>query len=83
MKTTGAQIKLDPWDGDIFTIGQAPNGRFADVVKNLGPEPSGFAQFQMDGEGKPTLLKLSYVENGQTYEFRRERGDAANAPTSR
>lgn len=80
LKTTGAEIKLEPWDGDIFTIGQLPNGRFADVVKNMGPAPSGFGQFQMDGEGKPNLLKLSFAENGQAYEFRREQGDAGAKP---
>lgn len=78
LKSTGAQSKLEPWDGDVFTIRQLPNGRFADVVKNMGDEPNGFGQFQMDGEGKPNLLKLSFTENGQTYEFRREQG-AANA----
>lgn len=71
-KTTGAQIKLEPWDGDVFTLHQLPNGRFADVVKNMGPMPNGFGQFEMDSWGKPNLLKLSFPENGQTYEFTRE-----------
>jgi len=80
LKTTGARIKLDAWDGDIFTIALMPNGQFADVVKNVGPEPVGFGQFQMDLEGKPNVLKLSYMENGQVFEFRREPGDAGAKP---
>ena len=46
-----------------------------DVVKNMGPGPIGFGQFQMDGNGKPDLLKLSYLDPKQTYEFRRGQGD--------
>ena len=44
---SGAQLKLEPWDGDIFTARLASNGRFAPVAENLGPQPSGFVQFQM------------------------------------
>jgi hypothetical protein len=31
----------------------------------------GFAQFQMDKDGKLNLLRLS-IQNGQAYEFHRE-----------
>jgi CubicO group peptidase (beta-lactamase class C family) len=68
---TGAELKLAPWDGDIFTARIAPNGPFAAVVENQGPRPSGFVQFQMDKEGKLNLLRLSF-DDGQAYEFRRE-----------
>ncbi len=37
---------------------------------NLGPQPSGFVQFQMDKEGKLNLLRLSFAD-GQAYEFLR------------
>lgn len=67
----GLQFKLAPWDGDVFTAQLAPNGRYAIVAQNLGPEPSGFVQFQMDKVGKLNLLRLSF-EDGQAYEFRRE-----------
>jgi hypothetical protein len=68
---SGAELKLEPWDGDIFTARIAPNGPFAAVVENQGPQPSGFVQFQMDKEGKLNLLRLSF-DDGQAYEFRRE-----------
>ena len=68
---SGAQLKLEPWDGDIFTARLASNGRFAPVAENLGPQPSGFVQFQMDKEGKLNLLRLSFAD-GQAYEFLRE-----------
>ena len=67
----GLQFKLAPWDGDVFTAQLAPNGRSAAVAQNLGPEPSGFVQFQMDKAGKLNLLRLSFEES-QAYEFRRE-----------
>jgi Beta-lactamase len=31
---SGAQLKLEPWDGDIFTARLAPSGRFAPVAEN-------------------------------------------------
>lgn len=80
LKATGAQIKLDPWDGNVFTINQVPNGKFADVVKNEGPLPSGFGQLQMDPQGKPNLLKLTYTDNGQVFKFQREVDSAGAKP---
>jgi CubicO group peptidase (beta-lactamase class C family) len=68
---TGAELKLEQWDGDIFTAQLAPNGPFASVVEDLGPQPIGFVQFQMDKEGKLNRLRLSFVDNG-AYEFLRE-----------
>jgi CubicO group peptidase (beta-lactamase class C family) len=65
------QFKLAPWDGDVFTAQLAPNGRYATVAQNLGSEPSGFVQFQIDKAGKLNQLRLSF-EDGQAYEFRRE-----------
>ncbi len=67
----GAELKLEPWDGDIFTARVMPNGRFAAVVENQGPQPNGFVQFQMDKNGRLNLLRLSF-EDGQAYDFRRE-----------
>ena len=72
IQATGAKLKLEPWDGDVF-IGQ-PHADSADsppIVENLGPLPIGFVQFQMDKEAKLNLLRLSY-DDGQAYEFRRE-----------
>jgi CubicO group peptidase (beta-lactamase class C family) len=67
----GAALKLDPWDGEIFTATLVPNGRFAAIAENLGPGPTAFAQFQMDATGKLDVLRLT-ADDGQTYEFRRE-----------
>ncbi len=66
----GAALRLEPWDGSVFTIRQQPVGRFAAMVENSGPSPSGFAQFQIDTDGTKPLLRLT-IEN-QSYMFRRE-----------
>jgi CubicO group peptidase (beta-lactamase class C family) len=76
--SSGAQFKLEPWDGDVFTARIVPEGRFASIAENMGPRPSGFVQFQMDKEGKLNLLRLSF-DDGQAYEFRREAGSAVAA----
>jgi CubicO group peptidase (beta-lactamase class C family) len=67
----GAALKLDPWDGDIFTATLVPSGAFAGLAENVGPEPTAFAQFQVDATGKLNVLRLT-ANDGQTYEFRRE-----------
>jgi CubicO group peptidase (beta-lactamase class C family) len=67
----GAALKLDPWDGEIFTATLVPSVSFATLAENLGPEPTAFAQFQMDATGKLNVLRLT-ANDGQTYEFRRE-----------
>ena len=76
LKATGAELALDPWDGDIFTLRILPTGPYAPVAANDGPLPLGFAQFQTSQEGKLDLLRFTF-EDGQTYLFRRE---AAAAP---
>ena len=68
--TTGAKFKLVPWDGDIFIASLMPTGQFGPIV-DLDYMTKGFAQFQMDKDGKLNLLRLSIVD-GQAYEFRRE-----------
>jgi CubicO group peptidase (beta-lactamase class C family) len=71
LKATGAQLALDPWDGDIFTTRILPTGLYASLAGNLGPMPLCFAQFQTSKEGKRDLLSLVF-EDGETYVFRRE-----------
>jgi CubicO group peptidase (beta-lactamase class C family) len=71
VQASGAQLKLEPWDGEIFAVRLVPNGRFAAVAKNLGDEPTGFAQFQADATGKLNVLRVTF-DDGQSYEFRRE-----------
>jgi hypothetical protein len=70
-QTTGARLKLEPWDGDIFTAKLVPLGRFAAIAESLGPLPNGFVQFQMDKDAKLNVLRLSF-DDGQAYDFRRE-----------
>jgi hypothetical protein len=71
LQATGAQFKLEPWNGDILAVRLVPNGRFAAVAKNLGDEPNGLAQFQADAAGKLAVLRITF-DDGQEYEFRRE-----------
>ena len=67
----GAALRLDPWDGEIFTATLVPDGLFAALAANHGPDPIAFAQFQMDATGALNVLRLT-ADDGQTYEFRRE-----------
>jgi hypothetical protein len=71
IQSTGAKLKLEPWDGDIFTARLMPLGQYAAVVQNLGPLPNGFVQFQIDKDAKLNLLRLSF-DDGQAYGFKRE-----------
>jgi hypothetical protein len=71
LPATGAKLKLEPWDGGVFTAKLLPIGRFAAVAEGLGPLPNGFVQFQIDKDAKLNRLHLS-LEDGQAYEFTRE-----------
>jgi CubicO group peptidase (beta-lactamase class C family) len=68
---TGAEFKLESWDGEIFTARPVANGPFTPAVEGQGPRPSGFVQFQMDKDGKLNVLRLSF-NDGQAYNFRHE-----------
>jgi CubicO group peptidase (beta-lactamase class C family) len=68
---TGAKLKLERWDGDVFTARLMPLGRFTTIAEDLGPLPAGFLQFQIDKDAKLNVLRIS-VEDGQAYEFVRE-----------
>lgn len=67
---TGARLKLEPWDGEIFTARLLAEGRFLTGAQGQGPRPAGFVQFQMDRDGKLNVLRLSF-DDGQGYDFRR------------
>lgn len=69
--TGGASLRLDPWDGGVFTATLAPVGRFKAVAANMGPGPAGFVQFEVDGSGKLNRLRMS-DENAQEFVFLRE-----------
>jgi CubicO group peptidase (beta-lactamase class C family) len=68
---TGAKLKLELWDGEVFTARLMPLGRFVTIAEDLGPLPAGFAQFQIDKNAKLNVLRI-FLEGGQAYEFVRE-----------
>jgi CubicO group peptidase (beta-lactamase class C family) len=70
VQATGAKFRLVPWDGDIFMATLMATDQFGPIV-DLDYMTKGFAQFQMDKDGKLNLLRLS-TQDGQAYEFRRE-----------
>jgi CubicO group peptidase (beta-lactamase class C family) len=70
LQATGAKFKLVPWDGAIFMATLMATDQFGPIV-DLDYMTKGFAQFQMDKDGKLNLLRLS-TQDGQAYEFRRE-----------
>jgi hypothetical protein len=41
------------------------------MAEDLGPQPNGFVQFQIDKEAKLNLLRFS-LDDGQAYVFTRE-----------
>ncbi len=45
---SGAKLRLDPWNGAIYTARLVPEGKFAATAANLGPLPAAFTQFQND-----------------------------------
>src|SRR5262245_23391132 len=71
LQESGAELRLAPWDGDVFTVRLSPAGGFAAVAENLGPQSMGFVQTQIDKEGRLGVLRLSF-DDGQAYEFRRD-----------
>ena len=68
---SGAKLALSPWDGDIFTAGVLPTGRFKAISEDLGPLPTSFVQFQMGKDGRLGVLRLVF-DDGQAYDFARK-----------
>jgi len=66
---SGARLRLNEWDGAVFTIALSPLDRFKDLAAAMGPLPAGFAQWQVDKEGKH-FLRLQF-EDGPPYDFHR------------
>ena len=71
LQTSGAQLHLEPWDGDVFLAKFVPVGPFAAMDAAIG-RPIGFAQLQMGKNGQLDTLRLTVVETNQFYEARRE-----------
>jgi CubicO group peptidase (beta-lactamase class C family) len=67
---TGAKLKLEPWDGDVFVARLMPIGQFGPVV-DLDYMTKGFVQFQVASTGKLDVLTMTLVD-GQRYQFTRE-----------
>ena len=70
--TTGARLRLAAWNGDTFSVALVPEGRFAAVAANLGPDPLGLAQFLVDAEGKWKGFTFTMEADGQTVDFVRQ-----------
>jgi hypothetical protein len=67
---TGAKLKLEPWDGDVFVARLMPIGQFGPVL-DLDYMTKGFVQLQIGPSGKLNVLTMTLAD-GQRYEFRRE-----------
>ncbi len=70
--TSGARIRLQPWSGDTFSVALLPEGRFAPIVADLGPDPLGLAQFRVGADGGWDGITLTMSDDGQTVEFVRQ-----------
>jgi CubicO group peptidase (beta-lactamase class C family) len=71
LQAGGAKLRLDPWDGGIFTANLMPLGRFAAIPEDLGPLPGAFIEYRMDKSAALNVLHLSF-DDGQSYDFARE-----------
>ena len=67
---TGAKLKLEPWDGDVFVARLMPIGQFG-PVNDLNYMNKGFVQFQNAQSGKLDVMTMTLAD-GQHYAFRRE-----------
>jgi hypothetical protein len=65
LERTGAQLKLEPFDGALFTVKLVPQGSYASAAAALGSDPVGFAGFEADAEGRRSRLR--WISEGQTY----------------
>jgi CubicO group peptidase (beta-lactamase class C family) len=72
LTATGAKLRLDGWDGSIFTASMIPEGKFSAIAANMGPLPMGFAQFLVDRDGEQNVIRLTLFPPGQVYELTRE-----------
>jgi hypothetical protein len=59
VKHTAARLRLELFDGAVFTVRLVPEGRFAPVVAIQGDTPIGFASF--DARRRPASAAASAV----------------------
>lgn len=69
LEETGARLRLEPFDGAVFTVRLLPEGRFAAVVASLGDTPLGFADLEAGPSGR--LTQLHWSVEGQWYLWRK------------
>jgi CubicO group peptidase (beta-lactamase class C family) len=65
LEQTGAEVALEPFDGDVFTVRLLPTAGYEALVAQNGGEPAGFGQFLMDEKGRLGSLRL--VLDNQPY----------------
>lgn len=68
----GSKLRLDPWSGDVFTVGLVAEGEMRSLAENLGPGPLGFAQFRIDSSGRMDRFALNFAQESQEYLFVRK-----------
>ena len=66
---TGAKLRLDPWDGNVYTVALLPEGEMATLAPNLGPGPLGFAAFGVDPGGKMDRFRVTFFQEPHEYLF--------------
>ena len=66
LQATGAQFKLEPWDGDVFAVRVIPNGRFAAMAENLGNDPNGLARSQATPPASPPYCASPLMTDRRT-----------------
>lgn len=66
---TEAKLRLVDRGGQVFDALLVPEGRFADLVENLGPDPVGLVQFETGLDGGISGFRLIAGENEQKYPF--------------
>ena len=67
MSKTGARVRLDPFDGAVFTATLIGEGRFADIAAASGGGPLGFVNFQATKGG--TLNRMQLTTEDQIFGF--------------
>jgi len=67
----GSTLRLEPWDGSVFSVHLVPEGRFAAVAANLGPYPIGLADFMVEADGQRSRFVFTDFENGPPVTFTR------------
>ncbi len=67
LSETGARVRLDPFDGAVFTATLIGERRFADIAAASGGGPLGFVNFQATKGG--TLNRMQLTAEDQTFSF--------------